>query len=593
MTTDAWITAAFLVVMIVVLVTERLPPLMVIAGTVIGLMVTGVLDDNAAFAGFSDSAVITIASLYVLAGSIDITGALEGFTRRTFTEDPRVGERRALARFLVPTTVLSGVVANTPLVSVLIPRVLAWCRRTGRSPSKYLMPLSYAAVLGGVITLIGTSTNLVVASLLEQQGREKLHVFDLTPVGLPVAVIGTILLVLGAGKLVPARLQPLDTTTSQTREFTVDMVVLPGGGLDGHSVRDAGLRTLDGVFLAAIQRDDGEAIRDVGPDTVLRGDDRLIFVGDISRIMDLQAQPGLRLAPDHHASALASDPQRKLFEVVVSPISPLVGATLPELDFRGTYGAVVIAVHRSGERLVTKPGDVRFRPGDVLVLLAPSDWAGRWRSRHDFLVIAGTDASPPKRRSRARFVELVALALLVLSGTELVSLQEAAVVAATLLIGTGTITLTEAKRSVQFDIIAMMALSVALGAAANSSGLATVLAGHIVDGLGSFGDVGLLAGILIATMIVTELLSNNAAAALMLPIALGVVDQTGLSERAFVMAVIIGASCSFITPLGYQTNTMVYGLGGYKYTDFTRLGAPLTAMVIVISVITIPLVIGL
>ncbi|MBI5088162.1 MAG: SLC13 family permease, partial [Actinobacteria bacterium] len=295
MTTDAWVTAAFLAVMIVVLVTERLPPLMVIAGTVVGLMVTGVLDDSEAFAGFADSAVITIASLYVLAGSIDITGALEGFTRRTFTEDRSASERRALAQFLVPTTLLSGVVANTPLVSVLIPRVLAWCRRTGRSPSKYLMPLSYAAVLGGVITLIGTSTNLVVASLLEKQGRDGLRLFDLTPVGLPVAIVGTVMLVLFAGKLVPARLQPLDTTTSQSREFTVDMVVVPGSGLDGSSVRDAGLRTLEGVFLAAVQRDDGEAISDVGPETVLRGDDRLIFVGDISRIMDLQAQPGLRL----------------------------------------------------------------------------------------------------------------------------------------------------------------------------------------------------------------------------------------------------------------------------------------------------------
>ena len=592
MSTDAWVTAAFLVAMIAVLVIERFPPLMVIAGTVIGLLVAGVLDDDAAFAGLSNTAVVTVASLYVLAGAIDITGALEGFTRRTFTEDPNASERRALAQFLVPTTMLSSVVANTPLVSVMIPRVLAWCRRTGRSPSKVLMPLSYAAVLGGVITLIGTSTNLVVASLLDEQGREGLDLFDLTPVGLPVAIVGTIVVILFASKLVPERLAPADTTTAESREFTVDMVVVEGGDLDGRSVREAGLRTLEGVFLAAVEHQDGEPI-DVSPDSVLDGNDRLIFVGDISRIMDLQGQPGLRLAPDHHASKLGTDPQRKLFEVVVASVSPLVGATLPELDFRGTYGAVVIAVHRSGERLVTKPGDVRFRAGDVLVLLAPSDWATRWRARRDFLVIAGTDASPPKRRSRARFVELVSVALLILSGTELVSLTKASVVAAMLLILSGTITMTEAKRSVNFDIIAMMGLSVALGTAANKSGLAQVLADRVVDSLGSFGDVGLLAGILIATMIVTELLSNNAAAALMLPIALGVVDQTGLSERAFVMAVIIGASCSFITPLGYQTNTMVYGLGGYKYTDFTRLGAPLTAVVIVISLITIPLVVGL
>jgi len=332
---------------------------------------------------------------------------------------------------------------------------------------------------------------------------------------------------------------------------------------------------------------------EVTPETELRGGDRLIFVGDISQIMDLESNPGLELVPDHHASALGGGPQRKLFEVVVSPISPLVGATLPELDFRATYGAVVLAVHRSGERLVAKPGDIRFKAGDVLVLLAPTDWAIRWRSRHDFLVIAGTGEGVPKRRTRARLVEVISLAVLVVSTTEVMSLQSAAIAGALALIVTGTITLTEAKRAVQFDIIAMMAFSVALGSAANSSGLAGVLADRVVDALGSFGNVGLLAGVLIATMITTELLSNNAAAALVLPIALGIAERTGVDERALVMAVIIGASCSFITPLGYQTNTMVYSLGGYRYADFSRLGAPLTLLVIVLSLVTIPLVTGL
>ena len=559
----------------------------------VALLLAGVLEDHSAFAGFGDSAVVTIASLYVLAGAIDITGALEGLTRRTFTERRDVSDRMALAQFLAPTALVSAFIANTPLVGVLIPRVMSWCRRTGRSPSRYLMPLSHAVVLGGVITVIGTSTNLVISSLLEREGREPLGLFDITPVGLPVAVVGTALLVLLAGKLLPERIPPMDSTTTDFREFTVEMTVEKGGLLDGKTVRDAGLRSLTGVFLATVHRHDGGAVELVEPTTLLRGDDRLIFVGDIGRIMDLQSSNGLRLAPDHHAAGLAPGPQRKLFEVVISTMSPLAGARLPEVDFREAYGAVVIAVHRSGERLIEKPGAIRLEAGDVLVLLAPADWATRWRPRKDFAVIAGSDNPPPRRRSRARLVEIISVALIVTATAEWMSLGTAAVTAATLLVATGTITVTEAKRSVQFDIIAMMALSVALGTAANDSGLAGVLADRVVDGLGSLGDIGLLAGVLIATMLLTELLSNNAAAALMLPIALGVAEQAGISERGLVMAVLIGASCSFLTPLGYQTNTMVYGLGGYRYTDFTRLGAPLTLMVIVITLVTIPLTVGL
>lgn len=588
MSADAWVTAALLVGMLAVLMADRFSPMMVMAATVVGLMATDVIDEDQAFGGFGNSAPITVAALYVLAGAIDVTGALETVTSRALTDRSDESDTKVLARLLIPITAMSAFVANTPLVSVLVPRVMAWCRRTGRAPGRYLMPLSYAAVLGGVITVMGTSTNLVISSLVEESGREPLRLFEVTPVGLAVALVGLVVVIALAPRLVPIRSNPADLAGDTQRDFTVEWIVQPGSPLVGATVAESGLRHLDGVFLVAAERADRTTV-EVSPDLSLAEGDRLVFVGDISRVLDLQRVGGLQLAEEPHFASITQGPGRRVFEAVVSNVSPIAGATLPELDFRRRYGAVVLAVHRAGDQIHDKPGAVRFRPGDVLVLLAPPEWDRRWKGRDDFLVIAGSSTEPPKRKSRARFVEVVTLAVIATSALEVLSLQEAAIYAAVLLIVTGTITVPEARAAIKLEIIAIMALSVALGIAADTSGLAAELAQLMTDALGRYGDVGLIAGVLLATMLATELLSNNAAAALMVPLALGVSESAGVDERAMILTVLIGASCSFITPIGYQTNTMVFGLGGYRFGDFTRLGAPLTVAVVTTSLITIPL----
>ena len=590
MSGEAWFTLAVVVVTIAVLISERVSPSIAILAATVVLFVTGVIDQEQAFAGFSNDAPITVAALYVLAGATETTGALQGLTDRVLgrrTRDDGGSERRDLSRVVLPGTVGSAFIANTPLVSMVAPRIVSWSRRTGRSASRFLMPFSYAAVFGGVITVIGTSTNVTVSGLLQDAGKQPLSMFEITPVGLPVALVGAALLIALTPFLLPRRESAAEVDTA-VREYTIDMVVQAGSALVDQTVADAGLRALTGVYLVEIERD-GVLIAPVRPEERLVADDCLTFAGNVERVLDLQKLPGLLPAEHHHMAEATDSRAPETFEVVVGDNSPLVGATLKEVDFRARYNAAVLAVHRSGERLSDKLGEVRLRAGDLLLVLADPDFGRRWRDRHDFLLVSAVEGGTPLRRNRARAVELITLALIIVAGTGLLDLLKASLLAALAVLAIGAITPGEARRAINFEIILMIAASFGLGAAMQQSGLAAEVGQLLVDGFEWIGPVGILAGVLLATMILTELLSNNAAAVLMFPIALATASDAGLHFRPFAIAILIGASCSFLTPIGYQTNLLVFGMGNYKFRDFTRLGAPLTLATIVVSLIVIPI----
>lgn len=592
MSADAWFTLAVVIVTIAALVSERVSPSLAILAATIVCFVAGVIDEDAAFSGFSNPAPITVAALYVLAGATETTGALQGLTDRVLG-GRRAGatarsEARDLTRVVVPGAVASAFIANTPLVSMVAPRIVSWSRRTGRNASRFLMPFSYAAVFGGVITVIGTSTNVTVSGLLRDAERAPLDVFEITPVGLPVAAVGVALIVLLAPRLLPTRESAAEADAADAREYTIDMLVEAGSALAGRSVADAGLRNLTGVYLVEIERD-GTCIAPVRPDEVLLAGDVLTFAGNVGRVLDLQRIPGL-LAAEHHHIAQATDSRSPTtFEVVIGDDSALVGTTLKEIDFRARYGAAVLAIHRAGERLGQKLGDVRLRAGDLLLVLADPDFGRRWRGRRDFLLVSAVEGGAPLRRSRARAVELVTLALVVVAGSGLLDLLQASLLAALAVLAVGAITPAEARRAINFEIILMIAASFGLGAAVAESGLAREIGALLVDGFSPLGDIGILAAVLLATMLLTELLSNNAAAVLMFPVALATAADSGLAFRPFAIAILIGASCSFLTPIGYQTNLLVFGMGNYRFRDFTRLGAPLTLATIVVSLVVIPI----
>ncbi len=486
-----------------------------------------------------------------------------------------------MARLLVPTAGISAFFPNTPLVAMLMPDVIGWCRNRGISPSRYLMPISFAALLGGVVTLLGTSTNLVVSGLLDQRDGSPLGVFEMTAIGLPVAVVGTLVLVVIGARLVPDRLSPAESAEQQAREFSMTMQVIPGGPLDGRTVAEAGLRDLSGVFLVQIDRDD-MVVSPVAPDRRIDGGDVLTFVGNVDNIVDLQRIRGLRSTEERHLLAVGSK-QNAFFEAVVGLSSPLIGQTIRDAGFRGTYQAAVVALHRSGHRVEGKLGDVRLRHGDTLLLLADPAFRRHWQNRTDFLLVARVGGDPPPVTARAPIVAVTTVAVIVLAATNALPLLESALLGAAVLIGTRVLTFSEARDAIDLDVVILIASAFGLGAAMQSTGLA----GRVADGLtgtfDGFGRVGVVFGVVLATAVLTELVTNNAAAVVMFPIAVASAGAAGVDVRSMAIAVAIAASSSFLTPIGYQTNTMVYGPGGYRFTDYARVGFPLTAVALVMT----------
>jgi di/tricarboxylate transporter len=352
-------------------------------------------------------------------------------------------------------------------------------------------------------------------------------------------------------------------------------------------VESAGLRHLQGVFLVEIERA-GETIAPAAPTTLLRGGDRLAFVGRVDLIRDLQMMRGLISAEQHHAAWLEGS-EHTFFEVVVSGTSPLVGSTLKEAHFRSRYRAAVLAMHRAGERVQAKLGDVRVRAGDTLLLVADAEFSDRWRHRSDFLLVSHLGGSPPPSTRQAWFVAIVTFMIVVVAGMGLMPIVHVAIVGAIALVFGRALTPTEARRAIDMDTLIVIAASFGIGAALENSGLAAALGMGIVDGFHGAGPLVVLVAVTLATVALTELITNNAAAVLMFPIAMAASAEVGADPRPFAIALAVAASASFLTPIGYQTNTMVYGPGGYRFGDYFRLGLPLTVVVVITIAVFVPL----
>ncbi len=576
---DAWITLVVLVLAFVVFATERAPAALAMGGAVGVLLLTGVIDQDQALSGLASSAPITVAALYVLAGAAAATGALSPVIDRVLG-DGSGGERRRLARLAASAAGMSAVLPNTPLVALVAPRVVTWARRTGNRASVYLMPLSFAAILGGVVTVIGTSTNLVISDLLRATGDEPLGVFEITSIGLPVAVVGVTLLVVVSPWLLRDRSASAPSMGDSARRYTIAMRVEPDGAVAGRTVEGAGLRHLHGVFLAGVER--GGHVITARPETVLSAGDTCYFAGDVTDIVDLTDLPGLEVAERPHLAGAGDQLDARLYEVVVSERSTLAGSTLADSGFRGRFGAAVLAIRRHDDDLPGKLGTLTLRAGDVLLVLAGPDFGRLWGDHGDFSVVAPLSESPPARPRHGWVVMVAIVAMIALAVTGVLSLMEAALVAAAALLAMRVISPNEARRAINLNVVLTMAASISVGVAVATSGLA----GHIADALVAvgqpFGDAGATVAVLAATMLLTELLSNNASAALMFPVAIATAVEVGLDPRTMAIVVLVGASASFLAPIGYQTNLMVHSLGGYRMTDFPRLGLPLSIATLVV-----------
>ncbi len=581
---QAILTAGVLCATLVGLLVLQRAPDMVMFGGVIILLAAGVIGPDEALKGMSNEGMVTVAALFVVAAAVERTGALAALVDRVLGRPSSLAS--AQLRSMVFPSVLSAFTNNTPVVALMVPAIRDWAKKNRLSVSKLLMPMNDAVVLGGLCTLIGTSTNVVVSGLVAAKRGEPLGMFDITRLGIPLLLCGLVYLITASRFLLKDRRPPM-SASDDPRQYTLEMVVDPGSPLAGRTIEQAGLRHLHGLYLMEIDRN-GHVIAAVAPTERLEAGDRLVFVGVIDSVVELQKIRGLRPATNQVFKLDDPRSERVLVEAVVSPSCPLVGRTIREGRFRSTYGAVVIAVARDGERLQMKIGDIVLEPGDTLLVEASPAFLDRQRSnRHFYLVSEVRDSTPP-RHDKGWIACTVLAAMVAAAAMELVPMVAAALTAAAAMVTFRCISSTEARRSIEWESLLLIAASFGLARAIEKTGLAETVAHAAITAAGDHPHV-VLAAIYLVTMLCTELMSNNAAAVLAFPIAWQTAADLGVSPMPFVMAITVAASCGFATPMGYQTNLMIYGPGGYKFTDYLRYGGPLNLLVMAITIALAPL----
>ena len=582
---QAALTAGVVALTLAALLFVQRAPDMVMIGGVVVLLAAGVITPDEALKGMSNEGMVTVAALFVVAAAVERTGALASLVDRT------LGRPKSLATAQVRTMIAPGVISaftnNTPVVALMVPAIRDWAKKNRFSISKLLMPMNAAVVLGGLCTLIGTSTNVVVSGLVAAKRGQPLGMFDITWLGLPLFAIGLVYLIVASRFLLKDRRPPM-STSDDPRQYSLEMVVDQGSPLVGRTIEAAGLRHLHGLFLMEIDRG-GRVIAAVAPTERLQAGDRLVFVGVLDSVVELQKIRGLRPATDQVFKLDDPRSERVLVEAVVSPSCPLVGRTIREGQFRSTYGAVVIAVARDGERLQMKIGDIVLQPGDTLLVEAGQAFIDRQRTNRHFYLVSEVTGSTPPRHDKAWIACTVLAAMVLAAALELVPMVAAALVAAGAVVGMRCISSTEARRSIEWESLLLIAASFGLARAIEKTGLAEVVAHSTIAAAGDNPYV-VLAALYLVTMLFTELMSNNAAAVLTFPIAWQTASDLGVNPMPFVMAVTVAASCGFATPMGYQTNLMIYGPGGYKFSDYVRFGGPLNLLVMALTVALAPLI---
>ena len=579
-----WLVGAVLVTAVILMVRGRAPDIALLCGLVV-VMLAGVIDAGTAIRGFGNEGLLTVAALFVVAAGMQNTGTIRWLASLLLRSGS--GIRSTLANLCIPTAFVSAFLNNTPIVAVLTPATIDFAKRQRYSPSKLLMPLCFATTLGGTLTLIGTSTNLVVAGLVESAintaGPDKLNglhaigFFEITPIGLPLAIIGIAYLIFAAPKILPQRI-PVIEPLSDPRQYTARLEVAAGGPLDGRTIAEAKLRRLDGLFLVEIQRT-GDSISAPGPDQRLRGNDTLVFAGAVEQIVALRSTPGLN--PDGEKKTSTNSRGRLMIEAVISNSFPGLKSSIREFGFRARYDAAVIAVARNGERVTGRIGDIILQVGDTLLLEANESFLARNRSSRDFFLVSGLPSSDlrPQRAILALSILIAMIGAATYSGNMLAP----ALAAAVAMVVCGCLRAADARASIDISILLVIGAGLGLSNAVEASGLGASL-GQFILGLGAGSVLASLAAVYLVTVILTSLISNAAAAAIVFPLALATATQAHTDPMPFVLAVLFAASAAFATPIGYQTNLMIYGPGGYRFSDFVRFGFTLNIIAFIITI---------
>ena len=588
MSLQGWMTLGVVGLLLVALLRNLAPTDILFVAATSLFAATGIISAEEAFSGFSNSGVLTVAFLFVVVGGLRETGVLDQVGHHVLGNAKTQGN--ALLRLSTVVMPMSAFLNNTPIVAMFVPIVMDWCRRNQVAPSKLLIPLSYLTILGGTCTVIGTSTNLVVNGLMIENGLPGMSLLELGKVGVPYAIVGALYLYYFGGKLLPDRSELLEQLGQARRDYLIEMVVEAHCRLCGRSVELGGLRSLPNLFLIEIERG-GETITPVRPEDRIEAGDHLVFAGEVSGILELERIGGLVPVVDSSSELSTGElRERRMCEAVVSQNSSLNGMTIRDAEFRSRFGAVVLAVHRFGKRIGGKLGDITLQPGDTLLMQTGKDFVQTHRYDPAFYLVSMVDDWRPLRRDRAGIAVAIFMVLILLMITGWIPIAVSTALAAVLMVACRCLSSDGARQSIEWPLLVTIAASFGVGAALQNSGSAAAVANVIAENTGSLGPLAALAILYFFASLLTEVITNNAAAVLLFPFCLELAKLYGVDSRPFLIGLTLAASASFMTPIGYQTNMMVYGPGGYRFTDFLRIGTPLNILLGIVAVTLIPLV---
>jgi di/tricarboxylate transporter len=570
---------------------EKIPPDVIALTLFVILAISGLVPIRDAFAVFANPAPITVAAMFVLSAALVRCGVLDYFSG-IFEHVSSFPYQVVIFLLVISIAFVSAWINNTPVVVVFVPVVLNLARRMKMPASRFLIPLSYAAVLGGICTLIGTSTNLVVNGIIVARGEPELGMFELAAVGIPVTLVGALYLSLVGNRLLPAReMLTSILTDEEKREYFTEAFVPPGSLLAGKSLRAAGLVSARGFRVIEVVRN-GVSIHIDPSSTPLAEGDRLVLACRPSGIARARSMPGFDFTAEAGLEQIAAH-EGVVFEGVVAPNAEIIGQSVSELNFRQRFRVIVLAIHRAGQNVREKLETMPLQMGDILLMMGTPQAVASLRQGDDIILLDRPPLPSVSLHKRIPLVLATIAAVVAAETVDLVPIELGSIAGAVFLCLTGCIKPKEAYESIEWNLLFVIFGMLALGVALQQTGAAAWLAQNLVAGVnhlvvGPYKPFAMLACIYLLTMGLTEILSNNAVAALMIPIALGVAAEADLATRPFVIAVTIAASAAFATPIGYQTNTYVYGIGGYKFSDFLKIGLPLNILCFIVAMLVIP-----
>ena len=571
-----------LAAMFVLFLRETYPVEVTALGGAIVMLILGILPQSDAIAVFSNTAPWTIAALFIIVGALVRTGALDWISARAAAMVERKPRRTAVT-MAATVTGMSAFINNTPLVVVFMPIFVRLARQMQMSASKVLIPLSYFTILGGTITLIGTSTNLVVDGVAQANGQPAFTIFEIAPVGIVLAAVGVLYIFLFASRLLPDRTSMANLLSDRSRaRFFTEVVIPPESNLIGREVTGVQLFRRDGVRLIDVIRGDASLRRDLTGVTLQVGD-RVVLRTAMTELLSLQRNKELKRVDQ------LSSVESTTVEVLITPECRMVGRRMGELRLRRRYGVYPLAVHRRDKNIGGQIDDLVVRVGDTLLLEGTPDDIQRLAADMDLVDIA-RPRERAYRRTHAPIVIAVLAGIVVFSTLGVAPISTLAFIGVTVVLVTRCIDADEAFGFVDGRLLALIFGMLAVGAGLEHSGAVEIMVGAMAPMLADVPPVLLVLAVHLLASVLTEVVSNNAVAVILTPIAIGLAETLGVDPRPLIVAVMFGASASFATPIGYQTNTLVYGPGGYRFTDFLRIGLPLNVLASLVCALTIPVV---